>query len=611
MNIMMVTIPLRDAPSHGVPYGVLTVMNYVRKHGYGDIELYHIDDNRPSYDDVLAHIKSQKPDVLGISAIVSTAYDYTKKLSVDVKAMLPDTLIVTGGNMAASAEILLRKTGTDLIVIGEGEKAFLNILKRAETTHDPVDYADIKGVALIDGDGKFVNTGYEFAMPVDEIWDVDFADLERAADINKVFFKAFDEEGPVSQWIANDPRSAEPHRREKTLGHIACVKGCVARCTFCHRWDKGIKHIAIARIMAELDHHIEKYNVGFVMIFAETFGNDKRWLKEFCEEIKKRDVLWWSGGIRANAMAATPEWIATMKDAGCACLTYGNETGSEKMLQVMEKKVSLEDNYNSMKWTMEAGIYTGIQLVIGMPGETNETIQETIEYCKFVTTLSRDKDPNYMSSNYAQALPGTPLYEFGRHRGLIGHDLESEEDYLSSISDRNARDETTTLNFTDESTLTCRTWRPRITINVNYNFVQTFGADQYNRVVTDNKNFRNLVDGLHGLSAEKITGGGYKIPGLLRLMKLRYYGLAMICHPAFFYRIRFLLPVMVLIIILRNEGSERFWGLLGEHLKHGLTGLFKRRRFPYQYKTLRKLVADDLGPLPTDVPEMQPLRDGR
>ena len=56
------------------------------------------------------------------------------------------------------------------------------------------------------------------------------------------------------------------------------------------------------------------------MIFAETFGNDKRWLEEFCREIKKRDVLWWSGGLRANAAAATPEWIAKMKDAGAACL---------------------------------------------------------------------------------------------------------------------------------------------------------------------------------------------------------------------------------------------------------------------------------------------------
>jgi len=611
MEIMIVTIPLRDVPQNGVPYGALTIMNYVRKRGYDDIEFYHIDDKRPAFEDVIAHINKEKPDILGISAIVSTAYDYTKRLSTNVKALLPDTLIVVGGNMAASAEILLRKTGTDLIVIGEGEKSFLDILRHSETTHNPTDFADIKGLALIDDNDRFINTGINAPLPPDQIWDVDFRDLERATDISKIFYKVYNKDGPVMQWIANDPRSFEPHRRNKTIGHIACVKGCVARCTFCHRWDKGIKHISVERIMTELDHHIKNYNTGFVQIFAETFGNDKKWLKEFCEEIKKRDVLWWSGGLRANAAAATPEWIEIMKDSGCACLTYGNETGSEKMLQIMEKKVSIEDNYNSMKWTIGAGIYTGIQLVIGMPGETNETINETIEYCKFVTTLSPEKDPSYMSSNFAQALPGTPLYEFARHRGLIGQDMDGEEEYLLAISDRNARDETTTLNFTEESMLRLRTWRPKITIEVNYNFVKTFGIEQYSKVVFTEKVFLKLVDAMAGVSMRIESKGGPKPPRLARLLMKSYFGMAMLCYPVFFHRIRCLMPVMVLVLTMRNEGFGRAWSLLKDHLRHTLSGGRALRKFSFDYKSLWKIVSKDLGVLASDSPDMQLFRDGR
>ena len=186
MKILIITVPLRDAPAGDIPYGALTVINYVKKHGYKNIELYHVDDLRPSYSEVIDHIKRFKPDILGISAIVSTSYAYVKSVSLDIKKILPNALVVVGGNMGASAEVLLCKTGTDLVVIGEGEKTFLNIVKKAEQTKRPDDYVDIKGLALIDGEGQFQNTGYETALPIEEIWDVDFEDLARATDIKKV-----------------------------------------------------------------------------------------------------------------------------------------------------------------------------------------------------------------------------------------------------------------------------------------------------------------------------------------------------------------------------------------------------------------------------------------
>ena len=273
MKILIVTIPLRDEPSTTIPYGALSIVNHVKKNGYNDVELYHIDHKRPPYEQVIDYIREKKPDILGISAIVSTSYEYTKKLSSDIKMLFPDTLIVVGGNMAASAEILLRKTGVDICVIGEGEKSFLNVVRRSEESHDPEKYADIKGLAVL-VDNKFLNTGYEIALPAEEVWNVDFGDLEHSTEIGDIFHKVFKGDRPVFEWVANDPRSYEPHRRDKTIGHVACVKGCVARCTFCHRWDKGVRHLPVKKIMAELDHHIAKYNTGFVMIFAETFGNE-------------------------------------------------------------------------------------------------------------------------------------------------------------------------------------------------------------------------------------------------------------------------------------------------------------------------------------------------
>ena len=116
----------------------------------------------------------------------------------------------------------------------------------------------------------------------------------------------------------------------------------------------------------------------------------------------------------------------------------------------MEKKTTLQDNRNAQQWTVNAGFYsTIIQFIIGMPGESPETINETLEFSKWAYTLNENLNPLIFSINYAQALPGTPLYEYGRKLKLIGRDIDSEEEYLIFVSDRDAADVGSVVNFTD------------------------------------------------------------------------------------------------------------------------------------------------------------------
>jgi len=615
MKITIVTTPIRPTATSFPPIGSLSVIKYLKRHGFSDVDFYNIDANRPKYEDVLKHIETVSPDVLGISAVVSTAYAYTKQLADDVRRLLPDTLIVVGGNMAASAEVLLKKTGTDICVTGEGEVTFKNIVEKACVTRNLNEFHDVKGIVYLNDKGELVNTGYEEALQGEEIWDFDWEDLAASTDINHFFPPAFDEKGHPHAWFRHDPRSYEPHRAGKTVGSLKCAKGCVARCTFCHRWDKGIRSIPVDEVMERLEEMMEKFNVGFFLANAETFGADKRWLAEFCERIKKYDVLWQAPGVRANSLS--PEWIAKMKDAGCVRVAYGNETGSAAMLEIMEKKVSLDDNYNSMKWAVEAGVQAPIQLVIGMPGENNQTIHETIEFCKFATSVSPYQNPNELSVNYAQALPGTPLYEFARHAGKIGQDLDGEEAYLLAISDRDAHDEYTTLNFTDLPTLICRTWRPRITIEVCQNFVQKYGIDQYYHVVMSDKrlSFGSGSDsGYFANPARLLEQEAFdrsRVPGLWSLVAGGKFGLAIVYHPTFFYRIKMILPLLLLVKETRDAGLKSSLRLALEYLKFHVSGKSVWCKFNFDYKSLRKIVDNDLGSLPGDAREMLALRKGR
>ena len=81
INVLMVTIPLRDDSAGFRPLGPLSIMKHLRNEGFGEVDLYDIDYHRPSFEDAVAKALEYKPDILGISAVVSTSYEYTKMLS--------------------------------------------------------------------------------------------------------------------------------------------------------------------------------------------------------------------------------------------------------------------------------------------------------------------------------------------------------------------------------------------------------------------------------------------------------------------------------------------------------------------------------------------------
>ena len=151
-------------------------------------------------------------------------------------------------------------------------------------------------------------------------------------------------------------------------------------------------------------------------------------------------------------------------------MIFGIESGSPTMLEVMEKKITVEKNIEALKYVYEAKLATVTQFVIGMPGETDQTIEETIDFLlktmKYYPDPFRKKITILASVNYAQSLPGTPLYEYAREHGFIGRSLDDEEKYLLEISDKNAYDSDHFINFTQQPLLKVLSWRHKITWKV-------------------------------------------------------------------------------------------------------------------------------------------------
>ena len=621
MKVMIVTTPIRPVPTGFPPFGSLALIKYLRKNGIDDVEFYNIDGNRPSYDEVLAHIRERKPDVFGISAVVSTAYEYTKRLALDVKAVSPETMIVLGGNLGASANVLLTRAGIDLVALGESERILVNVVNRAHETRTPSEFKDIPGLALLDTDGTLVNTGYEAQLPGEDLYDIDWDDLAQSSNMD-LFFPIIDSDGAGLDHLKRDKRYMEPARRGKKVATLYTAKGCVSRCTFCHRWDKGIRFIPAEVLRPRIEELVTRFNVGFLRIADENFGTNKRWLDTFCETVKEFDLLW---GCGTRVKGVTEEQIDMMRDSGCVSILYGNESGSARMLEVMEKKVNLQSNYDALQWTVERGLDSVVPLVVGMPGESPETVAETIEFCKFATTVDPVQRPTDMSVNYAQALPGTPLYEFARRRAMIGPGIDGEEEYLLAISDRDAHDEYTTLNFTDYPKLMCETWRPRITVEVNYNYLQKFGQDHYRRQFFGEggpfdapghdsgyyANPKRLMETGGESQSPQDTDAASRPASLFHLIRTGHWGLALIFHPVAAYHARSLLLFMVIAKNLREYGTKHSWAMVREYLAFRLTTVLHRRKFEHGYKTLRKIVERDIGAMPGDDPALEALRRGR
>jgi len=297
------------------------------------------------------------------------------------------------------------------------------------------------------------------------------------------------------------------------------------------------------------------------------------------------NLLWRVNGMRVKGV--NPDIIKMMKDAGCRSIIYGMETGSEKMLQVMEKMVSLEDNYNAMRWTIEAGLYTVPQLVIGMPGESPETIKETADFMSYTLTLDRSQNPKYVSINFAQALPGTPLYEYGRNKGLIGITTEEEEQYLLVVSNMDAADGTKTINFTDYPRLIMLSWPRFIRSIVNYRYVKMFGLHHYYTMI-----FQEDVQ-----------------IGILHILKNRSISDIFYLCPTLVYKLRHLLWIIKFMEIIRINGLTYASGLFREYLRFVMYKL-RGKKFFFEYISLRKTIDQDRNAY-IGTKEMVMLRKGR
>ena len=296
-------------------------------------------------------------DLVGISCL-SDYYLETIELTEALKAA-GKTVIIGGPHASALPAETLRDTAADFGVVGEGE----------ETTAELVAYvaAGCKGAlpaGVLGGDGS------------------DFRPRALADDLDALPFPA---------WDLMDPRTYRraPHGgliKRFPVAPVTSTRGCPFDCSFCASpklWGRRIRFRTPANVVGEIEMLVADFGVREIHFEDDNLTLRAEHAEGICQELLRRglDLSWATpNGIRVDA--ATPELLGLMRDSGCYYVAFGIESGSPQILSNVNKRADLGKIEQAVRWASDAGLMTQGFFVFGLPGETPETIDETIRFAR-------------------------------------------------------------------------------------------------------------------------------------------------------------------------------------------------------------------------------------
>lgn len=210
----------------------------------------------------------------------------------------------------------------------------------------------------------------------------------------------------------------------KVQATIKVSRGCPFHCFFCLATPVSgakVRRRSPENIVAEIRECVEKYNIKNFLFWSDIFNIDKDWTMKLCQAIIDSGLkITWSANTRADT--ADYEMAKMMYKSGCRLVSIGVESGSQYMLEKMGKKITLNDVRRTVKVFKKAKIRIYNYFVIGLPWETEETVEETI---KFAIELSSD----FISFYTATPLPGSRFYDYALEHNLFDKETSFENAY--------------------------------------------------------------------------------------------------------------------------------------------------------------------------------------
>jgi len=291
-------------------------------------------------------------------------------------------------------ECMAKYPGVDIIIRGEPE---ITANELADTVDLKGDLNGVRGITFREGNGAII------ANPARPFID----------DLDTLPFPAWDK---LDLGLYRLPLKGDRYLT------ISPSRGCPYRCTFCTcqtYYGRKLRRRSVGNVLSEIEHDIERFGVSHFFFWAETFVIDKNYVRELCGEILKRGVkISWTANSRVDTVDGP--LLQLMADSGCWMLSYGIESADQSVLDRTMKGTKVAQAKSAIVMSREAGIKTAGHFILGLPGDTEETIRKTIDY-------SMTLDLDFAQFYSAVPFPGSELYREALEKKWI--DPGNFEDY--------------------------------------------------------------------------------------------------------------------------------------------------------------------------------------
>jgi len=360
-----------------------------------DVKILDLDIMELSDNELADYVAPEKPDYIGVS-VATPMVAKTQSIFKVVEHILPQCVKVIGGPHPSSMPTQsLEHTGADVSVVGEGEYSFKELV-------EGVPYQRIKGIAFKDGT-SFVSN--EPRPPIE--------------DLNSLPF-------PAHHMVPRDKYRMSPYfdsyysesERPIFSSSVITSRSCPYQCIFCATkkiFGGKVRFRSPQNVVDEVEYLNKELGVRAMMFVDDCFTLNKNRTTEICQQIIRRriDIKWW---IDTRVDHVSEELLQVMKEAGCRFIVYGVEAGSQRILDLIQKKITIEQVKRAFALTHNIGIDTKANFMLGHPTETEDEMIQSVN-------LAKELNPTKTAFYLVLPLPGTELYDIAQSQNLITKDF--------------------------------------------------------------------------------------------------------------------------------------------------------------------------------------------
>lgn len=346
-----------------------------------------------SLEEMVEQTKLFSPDIISITA-TTPFFHIASELAKKLKQTIAKPVIIGGAHITILKEKSFHHF-FDYAFIGEADKSWSLFLERYEKGED---ISNVKGILFRDGNGNVMFTG----------------DVDPIIDLDSIPF-------PARHLLKNDKYKIGTLQGTKNFTTIMTTRGCPFSCIFCSTkvFGKKIRKRSPISVINEIKSVINEHNIRHFVFLDDTLTLDKNHMLDICNLIIKENLdITFEGSTRANLV--DEEIISKMKEAGLIRISFGLESVDKNIRQIMKKDIPLDKYMAAYKITNKYGIETLNSCMIGLPGESIDTIKKTLSF------LRNFREIKQSNISIAVPYPGTELCEMAR-RGDYGLKLTTKD----------------------------------------------------------------------------------------------------------------------------------------------------------------------------------------